>query len=132
MSGAALETEHGNTRAGGERRVAPRRGDRDVVDPTIVTTHDEKWLIRDRARPLEHTVDESRIAGPGEGCRSRGQNDDKNGEVHHKVLHRAPPTSPARKGSARRDVAPSHPTASADRVSASSFLLASIVRRKKF
>src|SRR5439155_1431714 len=86
--------------AGGVRAVAPRRRDADVVQHAVVTAYDEERFVRHRAGPLEHAVDEPRIAGAGDSNHVSDQNES-DGEENDEGLHRAPPARRLRKKNAR-------------------------------
>src|SRR5207237_1906987 len=105
--------------------------DADVVQHAVVTAHDEEGFVRHRAGPLEHAVDETRIAGAGDGNHMSHQ-DESNGEENDEGLHGAPPAPRLRKENARAVRQRNRGGGAHERVSVSSFLLAYAGRRKKF
>jgi hypothetical protein len=76
VRGATLETQHGNASTGGERGIAPRAGNGDVIDVAVVTADEHERFVGHDARPFEHTVDESGITRSRERHRVRGDDDD--------------------------------------------------------
>jgi len=93
VSAAALEAQHCDTPAGGQRRVVPRGADGDVVQHAVVAADDDERLVAHGARPLEDAIDEPRIPWTGDGRHGRGKQDD-DAEKHEKKLHAAPPRGP--------------------------------------
>src|SRR5262249_9927161 len=92
VHGASLETEHRDARAARERAVVSHRRDRHVIQRAIVAAYDDERLVRERARPFEHAVDESGIAGAGDGRRIRGEENDDGNEHDPGGFHeQAPP-----------------------------------------